>query len=285
MAKVMQSKDFVKRLVDIATNYKTLYILGCFGAPMNAKNKARYTKNNAYNKERAEMIKNATADTFGFDCVCLIKGVLWGWNGDKTKTYGGGTYASNGVPDVSDSGMLNYCDNVTTDFSRIEAGEFLYMNGHCGVYIGNGLAVECSPKWANKVQITAVGNIGKKEGYNTRTWLKHGKLQFIDYAETKPEEKPKRKTVAEIAKEVISGLWGNGATRKQKLTTAGYNYAEVQAKVNELCKPAVTYTVIRGDTLSAIAKRYGTTVNELCKLNNISNPNLIYVGQKLKVKE
>ena len=44
-----------------------------------------------------------------------------------------------------------------------------------------------------------------------------------------------------------------------------------------------TYTVKRGDTLSHIAKRFGTTVNELVRLNNIKNPNLIYVGQKLKV--
>ncbi|MBU5594928.1 N-acetylmuramoyl-L-alanine amidase [Amphibacillus sp. MSJ-3] len=44
-----------------------------------------------------------------------------------------------------------------------------------------------------------------------------------------------------------------------------------------------TYTVKRGDTLSAIAKKYGTTVDKLVKDNNIKNPNLIRVGQKLKV--
>ena len=45
----------------------------------------------------------------------------------------------------------------------------------------------------------------------------------------------------------------------------------------------VTYTVKKGDTLSAIAKKYGTTVNNLVKLNNIKNANLIYVGQKLTI--
>src|SRR5690606_13094985 len=44
-----------------------------------------------------------------------------------------------------------------------------------------------------------------------------------------------------------------------------------------------TYTVKRGDTLSHIAKRFGTTVNELVRLNNIKNPNLIFPGQKLKI--
>lgn len=41
------------------------------------------------------------------------------------------------------------------------------------------------------------------------------------------------------------------------------------------------YTVVRGDTLSEIALKYDTTVSNLVRLNNISNPNLIYPGQKL----
>ena len=46
---------------------------------------------------------------------------------------------------------------------------------------------------------------------------------------------------------------------------------------------ATTYTVKRGDTLSAIAKKYGTTVAALAKLNNISDVNYIYVGQVLRI--
>jgi len=45
----------------------------------------------------------------------------------------------------------------------------------------------------------------------------------------------------------------------------------------------VRYTVKRGDTLSKIANRYGITVNEIVALNNIKNPNLIYVGQHLRI--
>ena len=44
-----------------------------------------------------------------------------------------------------------------------------------------------------------------------------------------------------------------------------------------------TYTVKAGDTLSGIATMYGTTYQELAKLNGISNPNKIYVGQVLKI--
>ena len=45
----------------------------------------------------------------------------------------------------------------------------------------------------------------------------------------------------------------------------------------------VFYTVETGDTLSKIAQRYGTTVQELVSINNISNPNLIYPGQQIRV--
>ena len=44
------------------------------------------------------------------------------------------------------------------------------------------------------------------------------------------------------------------------------------------------YTVVKGDTLSKIAKKYGTTVNQIASWNNIKNVNLIRVGQKLRVK-
>lgn len=44
----------------------------------------------------------------------------------------------------------------------------------------------------------------------------------------------KKKTITEVAKEVIQGKWGNGATRKKRLLEAGYNYDEVQKKVNDL---------------------------------------------------
>ena len=46
----------------------------------------------------------------------------------------------------------------------------------------------------------------------------------------------------------------------------------------------VYYVVKRGDTLSAIASKYGTTYQQLAKINGIANPNKIYPGQKIRVK-
>lgn len=102
--------------------------------------------------------------------------------GDKSKTYGGAGYAINGVPDIGADTMITKCTGVSTSgWANMVIGEAVWMSGHIGIYIGDGLAVECSPKWENKVQITAVGNIGSKPGYNTRRWTKHGKLPYVDY--------------------------------------------------------------------------------------------------------
>lgn len=66
-----------------------------------------------------------------------------------------------------------------------------------------------------------------------------------------------KKTTSDIAKEVIKGLWGNGMTRKEKLSAAGYNYDKVQAEVEKMLlsvnnntKKSITEVaneVIRGD--------------------------------------
>ena len=232
MSTVMKASEFVEKLKDIAENYKTLYVMGCFGAPMTEANKKRYCTNHVYNTNptRQRMIKAATADTFGFDCVCLIKGVLWGWNGNKNKVYGGATYNSNGVPDIDANSMINVCKGVTTDFSKIEVGEAVWCTGHIGIYIGNGLAVECSPAWKNKVQITAVRNIGEKAGYSARKWTKHGKLPYIDYAEKPEADASKVKLdVATKRDTKLSGAYKVTATVGLHLRTgAGTNKKSLQ---------------------------------------------------------
>lgn len=83
-----------------------------------------------------------------------------------------------------------------------------------------------------------------------------------------------------LAAEVKQGKYGNGNDRKLLL---GGRYNAVQAIVNGKSQK-VYYTVKSGDTLSGIASKYGTTYQKLASLNGISNPNKIYVGQKIRVK-
>ena len=229
----MNNIEFVRKLKDVADNYKTLYVLGCIGAPMTAANKKRYTNNIAYNKrsDRAALINASSADTFGFDCVCIIKSLLWGWSGKKTATYGGAKYGSNGVPDIDADTMITKCSGLSTDFSNITPGEAVWVKGHIGVYIGDGLAIECTPRWKDGVQYTACNC--SKPGYNRRNWTKHGKLPYIEYvkveAETKPECEDKTETKPEgvcnvDVKVLKNGSRGNAVKALQTLLNgAGYS--------------------------------------------------------------
>lgn len=186
----MKVTEFI-HMLHVAEQSKTLYVMGCFGAPMNDKNKARYKNNHAYNKQKSRqaMIDNATPDTFGFDCVNLIKGILWGWSANVNLTYGGATYKANDVPDVSADGFIKLCKNVSKDFSNIKVGEAVWMSGHIGVYIGDAKVIECTPSFENRVQITNITNVAKIDGMNQRKWTKHGIIPYLEYAsDNKPAE-------------------------------------------------------------------------------------------------
>ena len=66
----------------------------------------------------------------------------------------------------------------------------------------------------------------KEDGYSA----------FVAEKSTAEAQKPTKKSVDELAREVINGEWGNGYERKNRLQNAGYDYSAVQKKVNELCK-------------------------------------------------
>lgn len=98
-----------------------------------------------------------------------------------------------------------------------------------------------------------------------------------------------KKSVDEVAKEVIRGEWGNGDERYNRLTNTGYNYNEVQAKVNELLNsnkptPAPTPSVdildlvrktIRGDFGNGEARRkaLGSNYDEVQRQVNLNLKN------------
>ncbi len=96
-----------------------------------------------------------------------------------------------------------------------------------------------------------------------------------------------------VSGDTLSGIASKYGTTYQKL--AEYNgiadpnkiYPGQQIKIpgsSNKGSNATYYTVVSGDNLTKIANRYGTTVNQLVSWNNIANANLIYPGQKLRVK-
>ena len=220
---IKTAKELAAAAENVAKNYKTLYVMGCFGWPMTATMKARAKKEQSYNRKADRTAKIDAADdkTFGFDCVCLIKALLWGWNGDASKNYGGAAYGSNNVPDIDADQMIDVCSDVSTNFSDIQVGEAVWMKGHIGIYIGNGLAVESTPSWKDGVQITAVHNIGKKSGYNGRSWTKHGKLPYVSYV---VEESPSTSVVT-VKLPVLKPGDSGDAVRAMQILLIGHGFS------------------------------------------------------------
>ena len=83
----------------------------------------------------------------------------------------------------------------------------------------------------------------------------------------KPVETPKKKSVDEIANEVIAGMWGAGAQRKKLLTEAGYNFDEVQDLVNKkLGAPTELKKTVDEIAKEVIAGKWGSGAERKKKL-------------------
>lgn len=137
-------------------------------------------------------------------------------------------------------------------------------------------------------QYTSVGRLNGYNGNLDLNYFSGDSSAWDKYAggnpsSSKPSNPVETKSTDDLAREVIAGKYGNGEDRKNAL---GSRYDEVQARVNEILgiNQVEYYIVQSGDNLTKIANRYGTTVNQLVAWNNIANANLIYPGQKLRVK-
>jgi len=171
----MNNLEFVKRLYKIATQYKTIYMWGCFGQLITGGliNYKKSQYKSWYSRSKEKLFRSMIGkDYYAFDCVNLIKGVLWGWDDGDVK------YRANEVPDVNANTFIKLCKEISTDFTSIRVGEVVWLNGHIGVYIGHGNVIEATPKWKNGVQITKLTD---------RKWLKHGFIPWIHYVEEKEE--------------------------------------------------------------------------------------------------
>lgn len=185
---LMMANELCEKARTVADCCQTVYMKGVFGAPLTpalVKNKAAQYPDWYTAARVGEFMKLAGREDpiFGFDCVCLVKALLWGWKGDPAQVYGGAVYCSNNVPDLTVEGLVAVSSAASKDFSEVLPGELLYLPGHVGLYLGNGLAVECTPAWEGGVQITGVTNVGFSGGYHARKWTGHCRLPYVEYTE------------------------------------------------------------------------------------------------------
>ena len=130
---------------------------------------------------------------------------------------------------------------------------------------------------------------------NTGVVKKIGSLSLVDYLKSKGKSAT-FSARAKLAKQYgITNYTGTAAqnlallsklksgVKPAKVNTTSSKLTTSSSAAKSTSTTVKTYTVKRGDTLSGIAAKYGTSVATLQKLNGISNPNKIYAGQKLKI--
>lgn len=139
---------------------------------------------------------------------------------------------------------------------------------------------QCDYKGAN-LDVWQYSSMGTVPGIKGNVDMNYCYRDFT--AEILGKAPVKKKTIAELAQEVIDGKHGNGKARIESL---GDDFDAVQDEVNRILgtNQPVYHTVLPGETLSRIAAQYNTTYTTLANLNGIKNPDLIYAGQKIRVK-
>lgn len=119
---------------------------------------------------------------------------------------------------------------------KYQVGDDVLINGP--LYANSNAASATSSVKNKMTKITRIA-IGAKHPYNTT-----GDLGWMDEKSISPIKviSTKKKSINEIAQEVIAGKWGNGTIRKKAIEDAGYNYNEVQKIVNQIInkKPIIT---------------------------------------------
>ena len=123
---------------------------------------------------------------------------------------------------VQTGAFSNKANADTLEDKVKKAGFDTYM-----VKVGNLYKVQVGA-FGVKANADTIANKLKAAGFDTYITTQAGNA-------VQPTVAPK-KSIKEVAKEVVLGKWGNGAERKKKLEAAGYNYSDIQKEVNKLIK-------------------------------------------------
>lgn len=292
---VMTSRELVDKLIHIARDLSTFYW-------------AQFPYNLGYRHADGR---------YSWDCWNLMpKSLVWGWHESDVVGYYAKLDPSTGLGDLTGAQIMARCTEVSKDFSKLTPGEFMLStdNGHAGAYIGEFIinshcynVVECTPKWGGGVIFSYCSATGGRYKYKDGEkasigWGKHGKLSpWIDYTVQPEPPTPPEPPAEPIYYTVLRGdalykiaakfgvtiadlvKWNN--IKNPNLIFVGQRLIVGWSDTPVPPEPEkVYYTVVRGDNLTKIANRFGTTVKQLVEWNDIPNPNLIYPGQVLRVK-
>ena len=212
-----------------------------------------------------------------FDCSGL--GMYWLQNVK-------GIYAG----DMTANGMKGQCEQIGR--GELKAGDWVFRVDSAGKAYHIGYVVD--------EKLNVIESMGRDQGVVKRSlnasgssyWNRYGRPKvFKAEIEGNSADNTSPSTGEYVVKAgdtlvKIAKAYGTTAEELQKLNNLD-NPSLIQIgqvlKVPSSSQTTGTYVVKQGDTLVKIAKAYGTTAEQLQKLNNLDNPNLIQVGQALKV--
>lgn len=139
---------------------------------------------------------------------------------------------------------------------------------------------------SNPIRPSKIGGVVTDQNFAIKdypTIMKNAGLNGFTKSGSNKPVTPTRKPIQQIAQEVIAGRWGNGTERQRKLTSAGYNYSEVQNLVNDLL--GVNKVIKVGDRVKITGTYYATgqKIPFWVKLKTYTVDNIS--GDRARIKE
>lgn len=218
-----------------------------------------------------------------------------------TSTYiAGGLDGNIDLTGITDNGYTKH-DNPKTNTPAIAQGQQADNTPKSDIAAGNQVKVKFSannwatgqaiPNWVKgrTYDVSQVsGNRVLLAGINS--WINKSDVEIISVSSA-PIQAPAVGTYTVRSGDTLSSIASKFGTSYQTLailngiSNPNLIYIGQVLRVNGSASAgSVYYTVRVGDNLSSIASRYGTSYQSIASLNGLTNPNLIYVGQTLKIK-
>lgn len=301
MSKIITAAELVAKAQEIEKT-DTVYMWGTYGRKVTEALIAAKAKQypRQYSEHYQSMLRGKIGH-YSWDCIGLIKGIIWGWDGKKNVPYA----PKDSMPDIGSNGLMRAIGNLSTDWKKVKVGAAVFLPGHVGIYVGDGHVIEATPSFKNGVQITAVAELAPNSKYPKRKWTQgHGLIPWVDYkTAAKPIPAPDPKPEGDYYLHTVKkgdNPWnlafhylGDGRrfpeiTDLNNLDYPYTIYTNTKLKIPGLEPIPQSYTVRSGDTLSSIASRYLGSAwkwKEIADLNKLPDPDKIYRGQVLKLPQ
>lgn len=222
----MTNKELVKRAIQAATQFNTMYLSRTSGQPVTEEIKNDHRFEYHHGKKRTKL-EAADETTFAFGNSGFLEAMLEGWNPGSRKAKTKAKDLPDKLHEFNAEIYRDACVRISDEFDYIEPGEILWMKGCIGIYVGDGKCVLSTESIGDGVQIAGVAGMTDEDIPLIR-WQQHGRLPWITYIYDK------KRTYIQVATEVMEGKWGlERRNIARRLEEQGYNARLIMSRVDE----------------------------------------------------